>query len=606
MAQVVSGILGINKHHTLITIMHYNTLKCILLLILTLFFHEVAAQIQTPDTDTKRRFDYFYFEAANAKTQNKYDVAFDFLQYCMEIDSTNADVNYQLGSYYSVLGEKSKAINYLRKAITYNADNYYYNLAYGRLCLDIKQYTDAIDVYSKLIQNHPNNTELYAFLSESYRADGNLPKAIETLNQLELIMGMNEKISLQKFQLYTQLNQEDKAFDEIKKYIQKYPTEIKYQVLLGNLYMEAGRTNDAFLIYSKAKAYDPEDPYLIISMAEYYEATNNKTAAENELQTALISPKMDIETKLAILAQYVTTLQENKKDTKVANPLFDTLMIQHPQEPELNLMYGNLMMIQGRKDDARFQYQVYAESNPTNPTGWEQMLTTVFPDSIDLSIDICKTAISYIPEGSQFYFYLGLSQYLKKEYREALDTLKDGIGYVDKNNVRLLSDFYGQIGDLYFHMEVKDSAYLSYDQALKYNPSNIGVLNNYSYYLSLDKKDLEKAERMSSLTVKAEPDNPTYLDTYGWVLFQRGAYVLAKTYLSKAVDYTIRKEEDLSSEVLEHYGDVLYMTDEKEKALEYWIKAREQEKKDEEEDKPGTRRSKTLDKKIETKTYIAD
>lgn len=586
--------------------MYNNIKKYICLSFLGIFCYEATAQTNALDIDIKRKFDYYYYEAANAKTQNKYDAAFDLLHYCFQIDSTNADVNYQLGNFYSLLGEKNQAMDYFRRAINYNRDNYYYNLAYGRLCLDLKQYTDAIEVYNKLVKTHPSNTELYILLSESYRIYGDLPKAVEALNQLEQIIGMNEKISMQKFQLYTMLKQEDKAFDEIKKYIAKYPTEIKYQILLGNLYMEAGKTNDAYITYSKAKAYDPEDPYLIVSMAEYYEAVNNKAAAENELHTALISPKMDIETKLAILAQYVTTLQENKKDTKVANPLFDTLMIQHPQEPELNLMYGNLMMIQNRKDDARFQYQIYAESNPTNPTGWEQMLMTTFPDSIDQSIEICKTAISYIPEGSQFYFYLGLGQYLKKEYDKSLETLKTGVEYVDKNNTKFLSDFYGQMGDLYFHMEKKDSAYINYDKALKYNPSNIGVLNNYSYYLSLDKKDLDKAERMSSITVKAEPTNPTYLDTYGWVLFQQKAYTMAKIYLENAIKYSSEKKEEISSEVFEHFGDVLYMTDEKEKALEYWIKAKEQEQKEEEEGKAGTRKSKTLDKKIETKTYIAE
>jgi len=586
--------------------MYNNIQKCIGLFILIFVCYQATAQTQSWDSDTKRKFDYYYFEAVNAKTQNKYDAAFDLLQYCFKIDSTNADVNYQLGSFYSLLGEKNKSMDYFRRAITYNKDNYYYNLAYGRLCLDLQKYTEAINVYSDLVKKHPNNSELYVLLSESYRSNGDLPKAIDALNQLELIIGMNEKISIQKFQLYTLLKQENKAFDEIKKYIEKYPTEIKYQVLLGNLYMEAGKTNDAYLTYSKAKAYDPEDPYLIISMAEYYEATDNKSAAESELHTALVSPKMDIETKLAILAQYVTTLQENRKDTQVANALFDTLMVQHPQEPELNLMYGNLMMIQNKKDDARFQYQIYAEANPTNPTGWEQMLTTTFPDSIDQTIDICKTAISYIPEGSQFYFYLGLGQYLKKDYEEALTTLKTGINYVDKNNVKFISDFYGQIGDLYFQIEQKDSAYVNYERALKYNPTNIGILNNYSYYLSLDKKDLDKAEKMSSATVKAEPTNPTYLDTYGWVLFQQKAYTMAKIYLENALKYSGEQKEDISSEVLEHYGDVLYMTGSHEEAVEYWIKAKEQEKKEEEKDEPGTRKSKTLDKKIETKTYIAE
>ena len=48
-------------------------------------------------------------------------------------------------------------------------------------------------------------------------------------------------------------------------------------------------------------------------------------------------------------------------------------------------------------------------------------------------------------------------------------------------------------------------AYAAYDSALVYNPSNIGALNNYAYYLSVERRDLDKAEEMSYKTVKAEP-----------------------------------------------------------------------------------------------------
>lgn len=559
------------------------------------------SQNKTLSPEAKRKFDYFFYKAQNAKTQSKYDVAFDYLRHCNSIDSANAEVNYQLAESYSIFGQKDKAMNLYRKAMNLNRGNYYYTLAYGNICLETKQYTDAVGIYSRLIKSYPNNTELYVLLSNSYRLLGDSHKAIDALNRLESIIGLNEKISMQKFQLYTLLNQEDKAFDEIQKYIKKYPTEIRYQILLGNLYMQAGRANDAFITYSKAKAYDPEDPYLIVSMAEYYEHINNKEAAESELHTALISTKLDIGTKLAILAQYITTLQENEKDTKSANALFDTLIVQHPQEPELNLMYGNLLMIQERKDEARFQYQIYTDANPTKPAGWEQLLMTAFPDSVDLCIDICKKALTYNPEAPQFYFYLGISEFLKKDYIPALTSLNEGVKYTDKSNPKFISDFYGQIGDIYHQIEKKDSAYISYEKALKFNPGNIGVLNNYSYFLSLDKKDLDKAEKMSSMTVKAEPSNPTYLDTYGWVLFQRKEYTFAKIYIEKAIQYS--KEEELSSEVLEHYGDVLFMTGEKEKAIEYWKKAFDKEQT---EDKTEHKKSKTLNDKIEKQDYIAE
>ncbi|MDR1706724.1 MAG: tetratricopeptide repeat protein [Prevotella sp.] len=545
--------------------------------------------------EERRKFDYYFYEAMKAKSVNKYDAAFDLLKYCQAIDSTNANIYFELGNYYSLLDNKNRALDFFRKATAYDTDNFYYNMAYASLCLEFKQYSDAIEQFEKLTRKNPDNTDLYLYLAEAYRQDGDLASAVSTLDRLEQIVGLNEKVSLQKFQLYTMMKQEKKGYGEIQKFIDKYPAEIKYHVLLGDLYLQAGKKDEAFAVYSKAKAIDPEDPYLISSMAEYYEQTDNKEAAESELRAALVSPKMDIDTKLAILAQYVGTLQTNNQGTQTANALFDTLMVQHPQEPKLNLMYGNLLMIQKKLNEARFQFQVYADANPTNAFGWEQMLSTTFPDSINLSIKICKDAISYIPDQPQFYFYLGMSEYLNKDYTNALDALQKGVKYVDEKNVGLLSDFYGQMGDLYYHMGKKDSAFVAYDKSLSYKPNNLGVLNNYSYYLSLERKDLDKAEKMSSMTVKAEPSNPTYLDTYGWVLFEQGAYTMAKIYIENAVKYSEGDEEKQSAEVLEHYGDVLYKTNEPEKALEYWIKAKEK----------GDSDSETLDKKIKTKTYIA-
>lgn len=547
-------------------------------------------------SDDKRNFDYYFYEAMNAKVAGKYEAYYDLLNYCHNIDSTNANVIYEIGNYFNSIGAKNKAINFYRKASNYDSNNYYYSTAYATMCLEFKQYDDAIEQFSKLTTKYPDDSELYVFLSEAYRMNGNLQEAISTLDKLEKIVGLNERISLHKFQLYSMLNQEEKGFSEIKKYIDKYPNQLKYQILLGDLYLQAGKANEAYLVYSKAKAIDPEDPYLISSMAEYYEQTNNKPAAEHELQTALMSSKMDIDTKLSILAQYVSTLQQNKQETVAVNALFDTLMIQHPQEPKLNMMYGNLLMIQNKKDEARSQYQIFAEANPTNPFGWEQMLSTAFPDSLDLTIKICKSALVNIEDQPQFYFYMGVSEYMKEEHQNALKTLQQGVTHVNENNPRLLGDFHGQIGDLYYHIGKQDSAFISYELALKYDPNNIGVLNNYSYFLSLAKKDLNKAEIMSSKAVKMDPTNPTYLDTYGWVLFEQGAYSISKIYLQNAIKYSEEKGEEISSEVLEHYGDVLYKTNEPEKALEYWIKAKEK----------GDSESKTLDKKIETKTYISE
>ncbi|MEN9919547.1 MAG: hypothetical protein RL662_1983 [Bacteroidota bacterium] len=550
---------------------------------------------QNLSVEDQRKFDYYFYDAMNAKSVDKSGSAYDYLKYCMLIDSTNANVLFELGNFHSSLQNKDEAFAYYNKAVKYDSNNFYYNMALAGSAVEKEQFKEAANIYQKLIALNPMKVELYMYLSEVYRLNGDFARSIEALNDYERTTGMNEKITMQKFALYSALNDKKKAFAEVQKYIDKNPNDVRYYILQGNLFLQDGKNKEAYASLNKAKAIDPENPLLITSMANYYETTGSKEAAETELKSALFSAKTDTDEKIGILTQYIGILQQNKQETQKANLLIDSLMIQYPQEAKFNLLYGNLLMLQNKKKDANFQYRIYAESDPTNTLGWEQLLQSTDMDSIDALIDVCKSAISYLPEQPLYYFYLSAGQYQKKEYKEALKTIDKGIVFVDPSNPGLLSEFHSQRGSIFHELKVQDSVFIEYDKALKYNPQNVGVLNNYAYYLSIAKKDLDKAEKMSSITIKSEPTNPTFLDTYGWVLFQKEVYSMAKIYIEKAVNHSLEKEKEVSTEVLEHYGDVLYMTDEKDKALEYWIKAKEK----------GSE-SKTLDKKIETKTYVAE
>ena len=96
---------------------------------------------------------------------------------------------------------------------------------------------------------------------------------------------------------------------------------------------------------------------------------------------------------------------------------------------------------------------------------------------------------------------------------------------------------------------------------------------------------------MSALCIKLEPDNATYLDTYAWIFFVQGNYTLAKIYIENALE----KDRTNSSELVDHYGDILFMNGDKEKAVEQWKKAKEMGK-----------NSEVLDRKIAEETYIED
>lgn len=84
--------------------------------------------------------------------------------------------------------------------------------------------------------------------------------------------------------------------------------------------------------------------------------------------------------------------------------------------------------------------------------------------------------------------------------------------------------------------------YSAYERVIELDPYNLQTLNNYAYHLSTHGGDLTKAERMSAITIREQPNNPVYLDTYGWILHLKGENELAKFYLRKALQYTNAEE----------------------------------------------------------------
>lgn len=91
--------------------------------------------------------------------------------------------------------------------------------------------------------------------------------------------------------------------------------------------------------------------------------------------------------------------------------------------------------------------------------------------------------------------------------------------------------------------------YALYDKILAIDPYQLVVLNNYAYHLATHGGDLKRAERMSERTIREEPNNPVYLDTYGWILYLQGQHSLALFYLNRAAQYA---DEETKGVIEEH------------------------------------------------------
>jgi len=541
---------------------------------------------------TRKKFDYFYLEALRLKQNGRYSESYAALQYALNIDSTSAAALFLLSDYYIYLQKDSLAINALEKAVKYCPQNNEYKISLADIYREKGMLAVATLLYENLVAGQPEKPEYHFYLSDLYLKQGKIDKAVQSLDALENTIGMREALSMQKYKLYLAMEQTDNAVNELEKLAAKYPSEAKYPILIGDFYLDSDNPDKALTYYEKARAINPKSPYYIVSMANYYEIAGNTDAATNEIELALKNPDVDIDTKIAILGKFIGNRLSDKKDIDTANSLFQTLMEQYSQETELNMMYGRFLLLQEKWEDARFQFQVVTGADPENLLAWRLLMNIAAKeDKPDEVIRICDSALTVFPDDYKFYLNKGSAYSQLKNYPEALSVFQKGVACISEDNRDTLSIFYGIIGDLYHELNKKEKAYQAYDKALEYNENNITVLNNYAYFLGLDKEQLDKAERMSGKCVRMQPNESTYIDTYAWVFFQKGNYSLAKFYIENAIS----KGGGKSPDILEHYGDILYKTGNTDKAVEQWEKALKAKGEDED--------TTLLKKKIENKTY---
>ena len=170
---------------------------------------------------------------------------------------------------------------------------------------------------------------------------------------------------------------------------------------------------------------------------------------------------------------------------------------------------------------------------------------------------------------SVLYYFNGTAYLIDDNNEMAVKAFEQGKKF-SSSNLELRSVFNGQLGDAYNGLKEYDKSDLAYEGALDYNPNSDHVLNNYSYFLSLRKENLDVALKMSTKLIQRNPDNPTYLDTHAWVLFNHGDFKQAKIYIEKAINLS----EDVSGTLIEHYGDILFKLGEVDEAVKQWQKAK--------------------------------
>ena len=555
--------------------------------------------------EERRKFNHFFLEAVRLKEKGDMDAAFEMYSHCLAIDSQSAATLYELGKFYMYLGQPEKGEDFLRKAMETAPDNYWYKETLAGYYQGKGEDAKAIAVIESMVDQFPSRLEPLMALGDLYNRSKDYEKVIHTLDRLEQLDGKSEHISMEKFRMYLAMNNNEKAFNEIEALVKEYPYEMRYLTILGDVYMENGKVEEAYSAYQKVLMQEPEYAPAMLSMASYYEKMGEDSLYRVQLDGLLLNRKVETPTKLNIMRQLIMRSERGDRDSTKIVGIFDSMLAQEQETADIAMLAAQYLLSKRMDDQAKPVLWKVLDIDPENKPARLQLLSfAISKEDLDEVIRICAPAVEYMPESLEFYYYWGVAHYQKDQHDEALEVFKKGVRQVGADSDKgLVSDFYSIMGDLYHTKKMNVEAYAAYDSALVYKPDNIGALNNYAYYLSVERKDLDKAEEMSYKTVKAEPTNNTYLDTYAWILFEKGKYAEARIY----IDQALQNGGDKSSVVVEHCGDIYWMNGELEKALEYWKQAEKlaAEPMENESDKRDEKELSLLKKKIANKKYYA-
>lgn len=516
---------------------------------------------------TRQNFDAHFFNGMKEKMQGNSKEAVNEFKKALHIMPNQANANFQLSTVLFAERKGSEAEIYAEKAYLLEKTNEWY----AQNLLDIYKYNRNYIAAELFLEERYKLSKNPDFLYELafIQLQNNAPKkAIKSLNLLEKKVGISEDITKQKEQIYLQLNKLPAAISELKKLIAKFPQNQQYRGALADLYLSNGKEKQAITIYQSILKVEPKNSYACFALSDFYKLKNEKDSCFQYLKKGL-EGNGDIKSKVSAFTSIIPSNFFGEKQNTFCNYLADILIENNPENAAPYLIKGDLQLESRNPEKAREYYLKAADQNDGGLLAWEQILQCdQLMSDYKMVLTDAKKINELFPSYALGYYHKAFACLQLKDYNDAIEAVQMGIDYAEESNLK--SQMYAMMGDAAHYAKrynLSDSAYLN---SLESDPSNAYALNNYAYYLSLRNEKLDLADSLSKRSMVLDPENASYSDTYGWILYQKKEYDTALIYIEKSLE-----KAPNNAEVREHLGDVLYKLGRLQDAKNAWQKAKE-------------------------------
>ena len=445
----------------------------------------------------QKQFEYLFVNALQEKALGNTQKAVQLLSGCLEIDPKSSAAMYELATLHAGNNDLTSASLLLEKAINLNPENKWYKLLLAQIYQQTRRFNEAADIYDELLQKDNENLEYLYMKAALLTNAGKVDEAVAAYNKLEEKVGVNEQISVAKQQLFVKDEQVERAFEEIEKLIEFDPQEPKYYGLMADLFQNQGDSVNAMKYYRKIQEIDPENGFVHFSLANYYLHNGQEEKSFDETKKGFRSDQVDLQTKLQLYMMLTSNPADPNLTPEQEKELIDILLEVHPDEYLVYTVRAESFLKNGMLEEARSALLKALDIEKNDYMLWERVLF-IDNDLLDWQSlqEHSNQAMELFPNQPQVYFLNAVACLQLEKYEETVEATEEGLVYV-VDNKQMEGRFLMLRGEALYKMGKMDEAFELFDQSVELDPDNHIALNNYSYYLSLAERNLDKAERMS-------------------------------------------------------------------------------------------------------------
>ncbi len=522
-----------------------------------------------------RKYNALFLEAVCQREAGNDVACYRLLERANRINPNGAEALFELAQFAESHNLDIPVLAYLDRAHTLCPDNKDYLFELASVCIAMSD-DRGVDMMQGLLSDELFRDKAFAMLCSFYESKGDFAKLCATLDRWRPIRDDDELLSTQKLRAAINMGHQQEALLIADTLIEKYPgNKTEYLIAKGEALLALYKTDDVLKIIKQVEEDDETRGNGNILLYKYALATKNKEVENTALRNLILDTSMPMQTRVVAYHNYLDRLPTPERKV-LRDSLLTRLLPLHEEEATLYGVIVNQMINENTPDSLMLPiFNKMLDINPSDEFSRLSLMQNAlskrdYAELRRLSTDGLKENATH----PLFYYYAGAVLQIQKDEKGALDMYAKGLKYITGNtHTELVSSYYSAYADALHKVGRKEEAYVMYDSALVYNSENIMCLNNYAYFLSLDGVRLDKAKQMSAKTIEKEPEEPTYLDTYAWILFLQSNYIEARKYIDKALKFT----EDLSDpdnvSLVDHAGDIYYHLGFTVEAVRYWKQA---------------------------------